>query len=77
MTYTPYFIDGIDRPGRWLVTCDHAANTVPDSVGGGDLGLSAEDMARHISYDIGAAGVARAWASSLIRPRSSATSRGW
>jgi predicted N-formylglutamate amidohydrolase len=59
MTYIPFHIDGADRPGRWLVTCDHATNTVPDSVGGGDLGLSPADMARHIAFDIGAAGVAR------------------
>jgi len=30
---------------------------VPDWINGGDLGLPAADMARHIAYDIGAAGV--------------------
>ena len=59
MTYTPYFLDGEDRSARWRVTCDHAANTVPPSVGGGDLGLPAEDMARHIAYDVGAWGVSQ------------------
>ncbi|WP_371169575.1 N-formylglutamate amidohydrolase [Aliiroseovarius sp. 2305UL8-7] len=59
MTYNPYTIIGKDRPARWLITCDHAANTVPDCVGGGDLGISATDMARHIAYDVGAAGVTR------------------
>jgi predicted N-formylglutamate amidohydrolase len=54
----PYQIFGEDRPGRWLVTCDHASNRVPDWVGGGDLGIPAEDMARHIAWDVGAAGVA-------------------
>jgi predicted N-formylglutamate amidohydrolase len=39
------------------ILCDHASNTVPPFVGGGDLGLPAADMARHIAYDIGAAGV--------------------
>ena len=53
-------IEGEDRPGRWLVTCDHATNRVPDWVAGGDLGLPADDMARHIAWDPGAAGVARA-----------------
>ena len=48
-----------DRPGRWVVTCDHASNRVPPEVAGGDLGLPPEDMARHIAYDIGAAGVTR------------------
>ena len=51
-------IEGEDRKGRWLVTCDHASNKVPDWVGGGDLGIPAADMARHIAWDVGAAGVA-------------------
>lgn len=68
MTYAPYFIDGVDRPGRWLIICDHAANTVPDSVGGGDLGLAPEDMARHIAFDIGAQGVSFALAARLNAP---------
>ncbi|WP_374435106.1 N-formylglutamate amidohydrolase [Tabrizicola sp.] len=51
-------IEGEDRKGRWLVTCDHASNRVPGWVNGGDLGIPAEDMARHIAWDVGAAGVA-------------------
>lgn len=54
MTYSPFFLHGADRPARWLITCDHATNFVPSFVGGGDLGLPAEDMARHIAYDVGA-----------------------
>ena len=57
MTYQAFTIEGATRPSRWLITCDHAYNTVPDFVNGGDLGLSTEDMARHIAYDVGAAGV--------------------
>lgn len=57
MTYEPYSIIGADRPSRWLITCDHASNHVPDEINGGDLGLAPEDMERHIAYDIGAAGV--------------------
>lgn len=68
MTYQPYSIEGANRPARWLVTCDHAANTVPDFVGGGSLGLSEVDMARHIAFDPGAAGVARALAQALDGP---------
>jgi predicted N-formylglutamate amidohydrolase len=52
-------ISGQDRPGPWLITCDHASNHVPDWVNGGDLGIGAEDMARHIAYDVGAAGLSR------------------
>ena len=60
-------IEGEARPGRWLVTCDHATNRVPDWVNGGDLGLPAGDMARHIAFDPGAAGLARALG--LSRPK--------
>ena len=67
MTF-PYSIEGADRPGRWVVTCDHASNRVPDAVAGGDLGLPPADMARHIAYDVGAAGVARALAQALDAP---------
>jgi predicted N-formylglutamate amidohydrolase len=58
MTYTPYFVHGETRPGRWLITCDHATNIVPPQVGGGSLGLAREDMERHIAYDVGAYSVA-------------------
>lgn len=63
-----YHIDGENRPGRWIVTCDHATNHVPDCVAGGDLGLPAADMARHIAYDVGAAGVAQSLAQALDSP---------
>jgi predicted N-formylglutamate amidohydrolase len=68
MMYQPYEIDGEARPARFLVTCDHAANTVPDFVNGGTLGLGNRDMARHIAYDVGAAGVARALSRALDGP---------
>lgn len=59
---------GADRIGRWVVTCDHASNRVPDDVAGGDLGLPPEDMQRHIAYDVGALGVAQAMGSALDAP---------
>lgn len=68
MTEKPFQIDGETRPGRWLVTCDHATNHVPEWVGGGDLGIAPQDMARHIAYDVGAAGLARALAQALDSP---------
>jgi len=52
-------IVGEDKAGRWVLTCDHASNRVPSWVNGGDLALPAEDMQRHIAFDIGAAGVTR------------------
>lgn len=59
MTYTPYFIHGETRPARWLITCDHATNVVPQAVADGSLGLPREDMERHIAYDLGAYGLAQ------------------
>jgi predicted N-formylglutamate amidohydrolase len=64
----PHHVEGADRPSRWVITCDHASNRVPPDVGGGDLGLPPEDMERHIAYDVGAAGVARALAEALDAP---------
>lgn len=63
-----YKIIGQQRPGRWLVTCDHASNRVPPEIAGGDLGINATDMARHIAYDVGAAGLALALAERLNCP---------
>lgn len=49
-----------------ILICDHASNTLPESYG--TLGLSREQLARHIGYDIGAAGVTRALAGRLGVP---------
>ena len=53
----PFEIVAQDARSEILLLCDHASNRVPDTVGGGSLGLPAPDMARHIAYDIGARGV--------------------
>ena len=63
-----FWTEGEDRDSRWLITCDHATNRVPDWVGGGSLGIAPEDMARHIAYDVGAAGLTRALADRLGAP---------
>jgi len=68
ITDSPFEVIGADRPGRWLVACDHATNIVPDWVHNGDLGLPPADMDRHIAYDIGAAGVTRKLAALLDSP---------
>jgi predicted N-formylglutamate amidohydrolase len=56
--------------GNWksgvLVLCDHAANLIPPAYG--TLGLTPEDLARHIAYDIGAAAVAEHLARALRAP---------
>ncbi|MDO5706596.1 MAG: N-formylglutamate amidohydrolase [Paracoccus sp. (in: a-proteobacteria)] len=68
MTDKAFWITGVDRPSRWLMTCDHATNHVPDWVAGGDLGIAPEDMDRHIAYDVGAAGVTAHLADLLDAP---------
>lgn len=57
MSHQPFHIVNESRRSRWLITCDHARNTVPHWINGGDLGLAADDMNRHIAYDVGAAAV--------------------
>jgi len=61
-------IDGADRPGRFVISCDHASNRVPPEVGDGSLGLPAAEMARHIAWDPGAEGVARELGRQLSGP---------
>lgn len=68
MTYHAFHITGEARDSRWLIVCDHATNTVPPQVCGGSLGLPQHEMARHIAYDPGAAGVAHALAEALQAP---------
>ena len=41
----------------YVLVCEHASNRVPKQLG--NLGLSAEDLQRHIAWDIGAEGVSR------------------
>lgn len=67
MTYTPYHIFGEDRSSPWLVTCDHASNRIPPDLGA-TLGIPPEDMARHIAYDVGAAGMALRLAEQMDAP---------
>ena len=68
MTERAFWTEGEDRPSRWLITCDHATNRVPGWVGGGTLGIEAADMARHIAYDPGAAGLASRLAALMEAP---------
>jgi predicted N-formylglutamate amidohydrolase len=57
--------DVAQREGRspFFIVCDHAGRRLPRALG--SLGLSAEDLSRHIAWDIGAVGVARALAKTL------------
>ena len=49
-----------------LVLCDHASNARPADLG--DLGLPAQDLERHIAYDVGSRGVALGLAALLEAP---------
>jgi predicted N-formylglutamate amidohydrolase len=49
-----------------IVLCDHASNALPPEYG--SLGLSPAEFDRHIAYDIGAEGVARAIAEAFGAP---------
>ena len=68
MTDEAFHFLGEPRVSRWLVTCDHASSRVPDWVAGGNLGIAAEDMVRHIALDVGAAGLSVALADRLDCP---------
>ncbi|MCC5999688.1 MAG: N-formylglutamate amidohydrolase [Pararhodobacter sp.] len=52
--------------GRVVLICEHGGRLVPGALG--DLGLPAEAFDRHIAWDIGAAGVARALSQMLDAP---------
>src|ERR1044071_8433562 len=57
---------GVTNPGGsspFVLTCDHASNFLPAEFG--TLGLSAEDLSRHIAWDPGALPVASRMAEAL------------
>jgi predicted N-formylglutamate amidohydrolase len=53
----PFEVHSSAEPSPFLIVCDHAGAQLPRVLG--SLGLSAHDLATHIAWDIGAAGVAR------------------
>jgi predicted N-formylglutamate amidohydrolase len=53
----PFDLHGRDGRSPFLIVCDHASRRVPRSLGA--LGLSEDELGRHIAWDIGAGGVAR------------------
>ena len=56
-------VQGPDGPAAFFIVCDHAGNLIPRALG--SLGLSAQQLNRHIAWDIGAVGVARRLGASL------------
>ena len=52
---SPVRVTNASGPSPFLLIGDHAGNKVPAALG--SLGLSAEEMARHIAWDIGISGL--------------------
>lgn len=50
----------------YVLICEHAGNRLPKKLG--TLGLAADDLTRHIAWDIGAAGMAEALAKLIDAP---------
>lgn len=53
----PYEILNPEGRARAVITCDHASNRIPRSLG--RLGVDEETLARHIAWDIGCAALTR------------------
>ncbi len=54
----PVFEQNATGRSPFLLTCDHYGRLIPRTLG--DLGLPADELTRHIAWDIGIAGVAEA-----------------
>ena len=52
--------------GRFVLLCDHSSNAIPGELD--NLGLPNSELARHIAWDIGAAGVTEALSEILDSP---------
>jgi predicted N-formylglutamate amidohydrolase len=59
----PVLEDNSAGRSPFLLTCDHYGRSIPRLLG--DLGLAASELARHIAWDVGIAGVADALAKHL------------
>lgn len=62
----PFELVNAGGAGRAILVCDHASRRIPRRLG--DLGVSPEDLKRHIAWDIGAANVARRLSAILDAP---------
>ncbi len=62
----PFELVNAGGKGRVILVCDHAGSRIPRRLG--DLGVSRENRARHIAWDIGAAAVARRLSAILDAP---------
>jgi predicted N-formylglutamate amidohydrolase len=62
----PFTWINLDAGGEVLLTCDHASCAVPASLDG--LGLSRDELRRHIGWDIGIEDVVRRMAAMMAAP---------
>lgn len=53
----PFYIENPEGRAPYFIVCDHASNRVPEKLG--KLGVSDENMQKHIGWDIGAADVTK------------------
>lgn len=60
---SPFEVVCADGASRFLLICDHAGRRIPRALG--DLGLPADELSRHIAWDIGARGLALGLAAHL------------
>ena len=62
----PAIVRAGEAAARFVLVADHAGNAIPRALG--DLGLAADERARHIAWDIGIAGVTEALSLLLDAP---------
>lgn len=62
----PFEIVNAQCTGPLVLICEHAGRAIPHGLS--DLGLTSDDLDRHVAYDIGAENVARALADHLQAP---------
>jgi predicted N-formylglutamate amidohydrolase len=62
----PVIVVNEKGPSPVVLICEHAGRVIPKSLG--SLGLSPEDLTRHIAWDIGAEAVARGLSQALDAP---------
>lgn len=58
-----FVVERAEARSAFVLSCDHAGYAIPESLG--NLGLSLAERQRHIGWDIGALGVARALSARL------------
>lgn len=63
---SPFETINVDGQANVVLLCDHASNKIPSSLA--SLGLSSEDLCRHIAWDSGAAEVTRILSRRLDAP---------